>query len=95
MVRRKIIIDSGSCNLAINELEQRDAVSFHATSSCDTPGCIYFEYNLDNQNDWQSTALDIDDVVQYYKDVEWSIAPTIPTGSLDPNDPVVIMLGLL
>ena len=65
MVRRKIIIDSGSCAAAINVLEQRDAVSFHATGSCDTSGCVYFEFNLDNQNDKLSTELYIEDAVQY------------------------------
>ena len=95
MIRRKVIIDSGSCASAIDELERRNGVSFHATSSCDKSGCVYFEYNLDNHNDWPSAAADIDDVTQYYQDIEWSIAPTIPSGSLDPNDPALQILGLI
>ena len=95
MIRRKIIIDSGSCTSAINVLEQRNAVSFHTTSSCDIPGCVYFEYNLDTDHDWPSTASSIDDVTQYYQDIEWSIAPIIQSGSLDPNDPAVQLLGLM
>ena len=95
MIRRKIIIDSGSCASAINVLEQRPAVSFHATSSCDISGCVYFEYNLDTDHDWPSTASSIDDVTQYYQDIEWSIAPIISSGSIDPNDPAVQLLGLV
>ena len=56
---------------------------------------VYFEYNLDTDHDWPSTASSIDDVTQYYQDIEWSIAPIIPSGSLDPNDPAVQFLELM
>ena len=101
MIRRKIIIDSGSCAAAINVLEQRNAVSFHATSSCNVPNCVYFEYNLDTDHDWPTIASRLDAVTQYCQDIEWSIAPNmptgsnIPTGSIDPNDPVAQALGLI